>query len=129
MAKNNAETVARRLAELGVSRDDAMALRRIALTLERWHELECGDANGHAIERDDNTGRPYLTGDLADSGRRWRVLVPDREAGALRRMRSIMARYPQLRAYVQSDPRGNPLYILPPGVSDDTYHQGVAVYR
>lgn len=34
-----------------VARDDAKALRRISMTLRRWHELECGDGSGH-IERD-----------------------------------------------------------------------------
>jgi hypothetical protein len=29
----------------GVSYDDAAALRRISMTLHRWHELECGDSN------------------------------------------------------------------------------------
>lgn len=37
-----------RLREAGISRDDAEALRRISMTLHRWHELECGDSNDYA---------------------------------------------------------------------------------
>jgi hypothetical protein len=35
------------LRQLGISRDDAEALRRISMTLSRWHELECGDGNDY----------------------------------------------------------------------------------
>lgn len=44
-----------RLTSLGISTDDAYSLRRISMTLQRWHELECGDGNDHgswAIERE-----------------------------------------------------------------------------
>lgn len=40
------------LTSLGVSYDDAQALRRIAMTLHRWHEMECGVDSG-CIERDE----------------------------------------------------------------------------
>jgi hypothetical protein len=43
-----------RLQEAGFSFEDASALRRISMTLHRWHELECGDSNDYgswAIER------------------------------------------------------------------------------
>src|SRR5229473_2010097 len=33
------------LRRAGFSYDDATALRRISMTLHRWHELECGDGN------------------------------------------------------------------------------------
>jgi hypothetical protein len=46
------------LTRAGIERDDAMALRRIAMTLHRWHELECGSDSG-AIERDEKTGKPF----------------------------------------------------------------------
>jgi len=47
-----------RLMALGVSRGDTDALRRISLTLHRWHERECGTDHG-CIERDEETGKPY----------------------------------------------------------------------
>jgi hypothetical protein len=116
-----------RLAPHGVTWDDAASLRRIAMTLARWHELECGDEHGRAIERDDITGKPFVTYDRGNMGERGRYRTPDRERGALKRLGRIMANYPTLTAYVQGDPRGEPLYILPPGVTEANYYHGVAV--
>jgi hypothetical protein len=124
-----------RLAALGISHDDATALRRIAMTLSRWSELECGTANGGAIERDETTGKPYWTYDAGSNGKRGRYAIPDRERGAEKRLAMIMARYPTLQAYVQGDCRGAPLYILRPGDVpegadvDSYYSRGIAVYK
>lgn len=41
------DEVLHRLDRLGIAYEDACALRRIALTLRRWFELECGDGNNH----------------------------------------------------------------------------------
>jgi len=118
----------------GISFDDAQALRRIAMTLSRWYELECGMDHG-AIERDDKTGKPFFTYDLGDSGKRGRYPIPDREKGAEKRLGAIMARYPDFRAYVQGDPRGASLYVLKPGdwhAGDDLssiYTRGIAVMK
>lgn len=118
------------LDRLGIAPDDAMALRRISMTLRRWHELECGTESG-AIERDDSTGRAYWV--RACDGRRL-YRVPDRETGSLKRLAAIMARYPALGHYVQGDPRGAALYILRPGDVPDGadvhcyYSRGIAVY-
>ena len=35
------------LCRAGISHTDAIALRRISMTLHRWHELECGDSNDY----------------------------------------------------------------------------------
>jgi len=130
---------------LGFTADEAAALRRISLTLRRWHELECG-TDGGCIERNESTGKPYW---LTDSGRR--SPVADRETGALRRLRKIMrdvnerrfvgdaastldAHCDDLSAYVQTDPRGAALYILRPGdvpagvKPESCYSNGVCVY-
>jgi len=120
-----------RLECAGISADDARALRRIAMTLHRWHELECGIDYG-CIERDEETGAPYWLN--AHTGRR-AYRVADREKGALKRLAAIMARYPALSAYVQGDPRGAALYILRPGdvpkgaAADGYYSYGMAVYK
>lgn len=109
----NKETVSmlNRLDRLGINGVDALALRRISMTLHRWHELECGD--GHCwIERDEATGKPYVYMDgrnLDPKPRRYPVA--DREKGALKRLDAIMSRYPDLAAYVQTDPRGASLYV------------------
>lgn len=112
--------------------DDAYALRRIAMTLHRWHELECGVDSG-GIDRDEETGRPHWYN--AYTGKRSRSPIPDREKGALKRLALIMARYPSLQAYVQGDPRGAALWILRPGDVPEGgelasyYTRGIAVYR
>ena len=105
------------LQTLGIDYDDAKALRRISMTLRRWYELECGTEAGH-IERNEQTGKPmfynararYLQ---ANDPRAWSI-IPDREKGALKRLGNIMAKYPELKPYVQTDPRGASLYILRP---------------
>ena len=57
------------------------------------------------------------------------------ERGARARIAKIMSRYPELVAYVQTDPRGAALYILtradiPAGAAiDSIYSRGVAVYK
>lgn len=127
-----------RLERAGISTNDALALRRIAMTLHRWHELECGigDSATFYIEREteEDDSPPHMkrsdhTG-LHDLGR-----IPDREKGALKRLKTIVARYPELLAYVQGDPRGAPLYIvasadIPAGEDISSYYsRGIAVYQ
>jgi hypothetical protein len=122
----------------GIKWDDAVALRRIAMTLHRWHELECGTGNG-CIERDEKTNIPYWYNAnsrfVAAHDPRAYTRIPDRETGALKRLKAIMANYPGFGFYVQGDPRGAPLYILrpgdiPPGSSvESCYNRGIAVYK
>lgn len=129
MTKETAHMLAA-LTRAGIERDDALALRRVAMTLHRWHELECGTEYGH-VERDEDTGKTYQVS--AMTGRRYPT--PDREMGALKRLDAIMARYPELSYYIQTDPRGAPLYILrpgdvPPGEDPGAfYSRGLAVYK
>ena len=126
-----------RVQRRGLSLDDALALRRIAMTLHRWYELECGDGNDYqswGIERDETTGKPYMV-HYPHSGKSYRVRVADRERGAIRRLDKIMARYPGLRYYIQTDPRGASVYLYDPaqlngGGIDWCYIDiGTAVYR
>lgn len=122
----------------GIGYQDARELRSIAMTLHRWHELECGDGNG-CIERDEKTGIPYWHNAnsrfaQANDPRAY-SRIPDRETGAKKRLAKIMARYPALKSYVQGDPRGAALYILRPGDvpegadADSYYSRGIAVYK
>lgn len=126
----------------GITEDDALALRRISMTLQRWFELECGDGNSYgswAIERDEQTEVPYMVRHHYAHGqgkdRTTKTRIPDREAGARKRLAAIMARYPSLAAYIQTDPRGASLYILRPGdvqTGEDVsshYSRGIAVYK
>ena len=133
------------LCRAGISHTDAIALRRIAMTLHRWHELECGDSNdyaswcitrGHAPKREfyrdpetqaprwrdigefthNDDGAPYLERHYhRGDAKTTYTRIPDRERGALKRLAAIMTRYPQFAFYVQTDPRGCSLYILRPG--------------
>jgi hypothetical protein len=136
-----------RLTAIGISYSDAESLRRIAMTLHHWHELECGDGNDYAswavvrgrkanssFEYDD-AGTPFIEKNLHTENKARYYPIPDRERGALKRLVAIMARYPSLSAYVQGDPRGASLYILRPGDvpaganSESYYSRGVAVYK
>ena len=143
-----------RLVELGFTYDEAAALRRIEMTLQRWAELECGDGNDHgswSIERGDNGDGPpemvhhhYLHGRGKDYTTRHKIA--DREAGALRRCKAIVdARNPRkspewngvpVLFYHQTDPRGCALYLvkatdIPSGTPLDSlascYNRGLAV--
>ncbi len=121
------------LQRAGITRADAESLRRISMTLHRWHELECGVDNG-CIEREESDpdgGRPFWR---YSDGRR-SAFMADREHGAKTRLASIMARYPTLSAYIQGDPRGCALYIIRPGDVPEGadvgsyYSRGLAVYK
>ena len=135
------------LMSLGFTQAETEALRRISLTLHRWSEHEC---NG-AIQRDGDNGDgvPYWYN--TNTGRKV-CRVPDREAGAIKRLTAIVsARNTRLRvenaigdvlgslatdvqSYIQGDPRGCSLYILRPGDvpngerADGYYSRGISVY-
>jgi hypothetical protein len=126
---------------LGFTRDEAEALRRISMTLHRWHERECGDGYGAIVrgtwnretgefDYDTPNGGAYIE-QSGTSGRNRYIRIPDRESGAKRRLAAIIkARngrravelkwkdgrpVDQLAYYIQTDPRGAALYILRPG--------------
>ena len=122
--------VLRRLEMAGIQYNDAVNLRRIALTLHRWHEMECGTEHG-CIERDEQTGKPYWL----NSTTMRRSPIPDREKGAWKRLNQIIARYRRrFHVYVQGDPRGASLWLVrrkdvPKGASIDSYYsRGIAIY-
>jgi len=144
MNKREAERLTRQndtLMALGFTQAEAEQLRRISMTLQRWHERECG-TDGGCIERDDVTGKAYWLS--SHSGRR--SPIADRETGAKRRLAAIIAARnghreyctmlapiprgsiaehapcdcgkpsrPPVSAYIQTDPRGAALYIIRPG--------------
>jgi hypothetical protein len=152
MNKREAERLTRQndtLMALGFTRDECDALRRISMTLQRWFERECGAENG-CIERDDETGKPYLVSEWGgqwSTGKRCRTAIPDRETGARKRLAAIIARrnereseYPHrhgggpMNSYIQGDPRGAALYIIRPGDVPEGrdvhgyYSRGICVY-
>lgn len=106
-----------RITALGFTFDEAQQLRRISLTLSKWAEMECGDDHGRAIERDETTGKPFITYDLGQNGKRGRYAIADREAGALKRLKAILkAQHARcddpIIHHHQTDPRGCALYLL-----------------
>lgn len=128
------------LQTLGISSEHAVALRRISMTLHRWHELECGNSNdygswcisrgkktGNVFEYDDN-GKPFIEYHSHSSNRATYRLIADKERGALKRLKDIMRSYPNLTAYVQTDPRGAALYVGE-GLTDSNYSRGIAIYK
>lgn len=129
--------VHQRLATLGITDyTTANTLRRIAMTLQRWFELECGDSNNYAswaVERDKTTEKPYLV-HYPHDGKSYRTAIADRETGARKRLAKVMKAFPELIYYVQTDPRGASLYILRKTdlrqgeQLDCVYNRGVAVY-
>lgn len=130
------------LQSLGFTQQEAAQLRRISMTLQRWHELECGVDSG-CVERDEETGKTYWRS--AHTGKRWPYA--DRETGARKRLSCILLdrlsrtkdadgtiKGPALSAYIQTDPRGAALYIIRPGDVPEGadvsayYRRGICVY-
>lgn len=152
MTRKEAERLTRQsdvLQSLGFTSEEADTLRRISMTLRRWHELECGTDGGYIERADDGAGAPYWMN--ANSGKSYRI--PDRETGAKKRLAAILERRnaygdvqehanggctiskrAPLTTYIQTDPRGAALYIIrpgdvPEGASVDSYYtRGICVY-
>jgi hypothetical protein len=134
-ASQKTANILRNLASRGISLtfDEVNTLRRAELTLHRWAENECGNSNNHmswAIERDDETGKPFLVKHLHQptaSGRvSWRVAIADREAGALRRIKAICDAN-GLYFWQQMDPRGCALFVHSEPLTDSAYTNGIAI--
>jgi hypothetical protein len=137
------------LLDLGFTRDEAEALRRISMTLQRWFELECGTGEGQVSRSIERDGKPFLRIQYptAHGYVDRRYPVADRERGAHKRLERIMkARNDRaenasgiiygdyVRAYIQTDPRGAALYIIRPGDVpkgqnvESCYNRGICVY-
>lgn len=108
---------------------DFYALRRASMTLQRWFGRECGDSNEYAsfcVERDEKTNAPYQVRISHRDGRTTRYRIPDREAGARKRIAEICARL-NLHYYIQTDLRGTALYIAREELDTRTYTRGYAI--
>lgn len=142
----------RTLQALGFTEQEVESLRRISNTLQRWHEAEC---NGTIQRGEDGIARGYRVNArfLDPHDPRYWYGVPDREAGAKKRLAAIMtarntrtgrdkvpgtpgSKYFEwaVYEYIQTDPRGAALYILRPGdvpAGADVsayYTRGICVY-
>ena len=125
------------LERLGIDVETADKLRRIEKAFSRWDELECGTGEGQiqrSIERDEN-GKPFYRVQYPRQDGSWSDTVTpiaDREAQAEKRLAKIMANFPDLVAYHQSDCRGPSLYLVKKadleGLKlEESYTRGVAV--
>lgn len=102
-----------RLQALGFTYEEAVALRRIEMTLQRWGERECGDGGNWVIERDEVTGKPFNV--YHGEGKERRNPIADREAGAIKRLNAIVfARNNRNWALNENDPN----HIIPFHQSD-----------
>jgi hypothetical protein len=129
-ARNDTYALMQRFAARGIalSFEHANTLRRAELTLQHWGEQECGDSNDYnswTIERDEVTGIPYRCVYPHDSNKVRRYRVPDRERGALRRIKAICEFY-GLHFHHQTDPRGCALYVSNEPLPENDYTRGVS---
>lgn len=128
-----------RVLALGFTDAEFDALRRISMTLHRWHEHEC---NGNIQrEGDDCEGKPRWHSGMGN-GKGYRIA--DKERGALKRLKLIVddrnvrdavhSESPDLlHSYVQGDPRGAALYLVTASELrgqpiESVYSRGVAIY-
>jgi len=132
------------LMSLGFTSFEAEKLRKISMTLQRWHELECG-IDGGCIERDEKTDKPLWRSEY--SGKL--SPIADREKGAKKRLGHILGlrntrewvragthsvKQIAINAYIQGDPRGAALYLIrpddiPEGKNVESYYsRGICVY-
>ena len=126
------DTIHALASRLSIEYEDAAILRRCAMTLHRWAELECGDGNDTSswcIERDEENGKPYMVRHVYAIGRSIRSPIPDREAGALKRVKAVCERC-GLHYYHQTDPRGLALYVARGPLTAENYPLcGIAVMK
>lgn len=97
-------------------------LRRAALTLRRWHELECGTEYGN-IEQDEKTGKWKLHRYNQYTNKDMSWPIPDREKGALKRIEAV-CKDAGIYFYIQGDPRGCPLYVSKDALNHSNYNRG-----
>ena len=99
----------------------AKVLRRAQMTLHRWAEEEC---NG-TIQRQDGTDIPLRYYPERYGVRNVGAVIPDREAGALRRVAEV-CKAAGLHYYHQTDPRGCALYVSTEPLTSSNYNRGIA---
>jgi len=119
------------LGGFGITAKEMHILLRAEKTLNRWSTEEC---NG-TIQRDgeNGDGKPFRYYETANGEhKKSRAPIPDREAGALKRCKSISEQH-GLIFYHQGDPRGCQVYLLrktdvPKGCDAGAYYsRGIAV--
>lgn len=101
---------------------DVRTLRRAQCTLQAWRTAECNGDIRRTCREDD----PFVKGVCyRRSGRHSERWTPDREAGALRRVKAVCEKH-GLHYFYQTDPRGCTLYVSKEPLNDVNYLRGVA---
>ena len=130
-----------RRAGVNLTTDDARTLRRAELTLHNWDEMRCGwstpgpDGASFVLVSDHDEcdcagcrifkGRPFLEEHPNKGFNLGFIRVPDRERGALERVKAVCARY-GADYYHQGDPRGASLYIADHALDQTNYTGAVS---
>jgi hypothetical protein len=115
--------------KLDIPIEDTATLRRASGVLQRWGEDMC---NGYVqrLGPDGTEGPPERVIRWRDAASVWRESrhpIPDREAGALRRIAETCDRL-GLYWFHQPDPRGCALYVGRVPLTDDNYtSEGIPV--
>ena len=120
-----ADTLERHTHTLVLPRE-ARVLRLAQRRLHNWCELCCGDnigGVGRVLERDDDTGRPYMVYYFANKPPH-QVSIPDTETGALQRIKDVCDKL-GMHYYYQTDPRGCALYVSHEPLNDTNYTSGI----
>lgn len=97
--------------QLNIKHADALALRKQASVLQSWHELLCGREDGVCVEYDEETERYFKYRYDTMDGYKNKTVCRDREKTAVKHISTILKKYEGLCFYIQSDPRGAPLFI------------------
>lgn len=130
------------LIALGFTLSEAEALRRISMTLHRWHELECG-TDRYCIVRGHKVNGEFLYSDhgaphyeiAGTSGPNRYSRTPDRETGAKKRLAAIVVSrnaraIAQASETAKTDPQAPPMDWRDLSVSTyiQTDPRGAALY-
>ena len=66
------------LTNAGIRYEDAVQLRRISMTLHRWHELECGDGNNYAswslVRDNEDRSKTFVIYGVTMGSRTWKFI-------------------------------------------------------
>lgn len=121
--------------DAGKAREGGEAWHRAAHEGRRAGLQQAGGDSYGVITRDGKDVPRFHGVDQNGAYRTEGYIIPDRERGAIKRLKRIMKCYPTLRPYIQGDPRGPALYILRPGDvpegerDESFYTNGIAVTK
>jgi hypothetical protein len=81
-----------------------------------WSGTENDFGTSYSVERDPATDKPMMRVGFFYVTNGYKVThyaIPDKERGAVKRLEKIMAQHPKMTHYLQTDPRGASLYLVP----------------